>query len=214
MNVGADNNADFTFSGQGRLFVPFWERSALQFQGEYMYYRDRQEGQFDFGLVNRFARRGQAGAFGSFKYVSLSERAKSNGLFNDMRLQTVSILSRLGSTPGIRTRRRSEHADRQRVAGAGVRHGGLSVRPRPRWRIRLDGLPRTNRRDRPDGAVAVPVQRVLPASGQPGGRQHDDRAVWPFLPRSQHRLSERPGRHQPCRRVGPLRLSRFTTISP
>ena len=44
---------DFRFSGRGALFSPFRERSALQFQGEYMYFPGRQEGQFDFGLVNR-----------------------------------------------------------------------------------------------------------------------------------------------------------------
>jgi len=103
MNVGADNNADFTFSGQGRLFIPAWERAALQFQGEYMYYRDRQEGQFDFGLVERFTRRMQAGAFGSFKYVSLANGAKSNGLFADMQMQTLPSSGTTSTASGIAT---------------------------------------------------------------------------------------------------------------
>ena len=92
-NAGADTYGDLTVSGRGRLFIPFWERSAVQFQGEYMYFRDRQEGQFDFGVVNRFSRHGQAGAFGSFKYVSLSNRAKDR-LIPDVRAgEFTSVLS-------------------------------------------------------------------------------------------------------------------------
>jgi len=70
-NVGADSNRDITFSGRGRFFAPFREKFAFQAQGEYMYWKDRQEGQLDFGLVSRFARRGQAGVFSSFKHVNM-----------------------------------------------------------------------------------------------------------------------------------------------
>ncbi|MDW8130230.1 MAG: OmpA family protein [Bryobacterales bacterium] len=63
---------NLTFSGRGRYFAPFGKTQAhaLQAEGEYLYYRDRQEGQFDLGLVNRF-RRAQLGLFSSFKHVSL-----------------------------------------------------------------------------------------------------------------------------------------------
>lgn len=71
MNVGADNNRNVTFSGRGRFFAPFKEGFAVQAQGEYMYFKERQEAQFDIGLVNRFSRRGQAGLFSSFKHVNL-----------------------------------------------------------------------------------------------------------------------------------------------
>jgi hypothetical protein len=72
LNVGADGNGDLTFTGRGRLFMPFKEQLAVQLQGEYMYHRDRQEGQADIGLVNRFASRAQAGIFASFKNVRFS----------------------------------------------------------------------------------------------------------------------------------------------
>ncbi|HET8549298.1 MAG TPA: OmpA family protein [Bryobacteraceae bacterium] len=85
MNAGLDSNKDLTFTGRGRLFLPFKEQFAVQFQGEYLYFRDRQEGQLDFGLVNRFATRAQAGIFGSFKNVGFKERAR-RGIFRDVSL--------------------------------------------------------------------------------------------------------------------------------
>lgn len=63
---------NLTFTGRGRYFAPFGKTGmhALQAEGEYLYYRDRQEGQFDVGLVNRY-RNMQLGLFSSFKHVSL-----------------------------------------------------------------------------------------------------------------------------------------------
>ena len=46
-NAGADQSGNLTFTGRGRLFMPFKEQFAVQLQGEYMYFRDRQEGQAD-----------------------------------------------------------------------------------------------------------------------------------------------------------------------
>ncbi len=68
------SNGDFTVSGRGQFFSPFGGDGvrAVQAQGEYMYYPGRQEGQFDIGLVNRWGHL-QAGAFGSFKAISLKE---------------------------------------------------------------------------------------------------------------------------------------------
>lgn len=68
---GAGN---ITLTGKGRYFAPFGkaETSALQAEGEYMYYRDHQEGQFDIGLVNRW-NRVQAGLFSSIKHVNLTD---------------------------------------------------------------------------------------------------------------------------------------------
>ena len=74
-NAGADQSGNLTFTGRGRLFMPFKEQFAVQLQGEYMYFRDRQEGQADIGLVNRFASRAQAGLFASFKHVNFSGRS-------------------------------------------------------------------------------------------------------------------------------------------
>jgi uncharacterized cupredoxin-like copper-binding protein len=71
-NAGLDQDRKLTFSGRARYFAPFKENFAVQAQGEYMYFRDRQEAQFDVGLVNRFTRRAQAGAFTSFRHVNLT----------------------------------------------------------------------------------------------------------------------------------------------
>ena len=72
VNIGADGERRLTFTGKGRYFAPFKEGFAIQAEGEYMYYRDRQEGQFDFGIVDRFHPRVQAGLFTSFKHVNIS----------------------------------------------------------------------------------------------------------------------------------------------
>ncbi len=66
-----DNYGELTFTGRGRYFAPFREKFAIQAQGEYLHFNERKEGQFDFGLVSRFAKRGQAGVFSSFKHVSM-----------------------------------------------------------------------------------------------------------------------------------------------
>jgi hypothetical protein len=82
-NVGSDSNGNLTVTGRGRYFVPFRERFAIQAQGEYMYFRDRQEGQFDIGLVNRFSTRVQAGLFSSFKHVNFSGEDPGTNIFTD-----------------------------------------------------------------------------------------------------------------------------------
>jgi hypothetical protein len=71
LNVGPDSRGGATFSGRGRFFAPMGDNFAFQAQGEYMYFRTQREGQFDFGLVNRY-KKFQGGAFASFKHVSLS----------------------------------------------------------------------------------------------------------------------------------------------
>lgn len=71
MNLGADQDRNLTFQGRARYFAPFREKFAVQAQGEYFYFRDRAEAQFDVGLVSRFTRRAQAGMFSSFKHVDL-----------------------------------------------------------------------------------------------------------------------------------------------
>jgi hypothetical protein len=72
INAGADNEGRLTFTGKGRFFNPFNNNFALQSEGEYMYFRDRQEGQFDLGLVNRY-KNVQMGLFSSFKHVNIRE---------------------------------------------------------------------------------------------------------------------------------------------
>ena len=72
LNAGADSQGRLTFTGKGRFFNPFNNSVALQAEGEYMYFRDRQEGQFDLGLVNRY-KKVQMGLFSSFKQVNIRE---------------------------------------------------------------------------------------------------------------------------------------------
>lgn len=83
LNAGSDQSGNLTFTGRGRYFMPFKEQFAIQLQGEYMYLRDRQEGQADIGLVNRFASRAQVGLFASFKNVNFSGKAIGNSIFTE-----------------------------------------------------------------------------------------------------------------------------------
>ncbi|MBI3208742.1 MAG: OmpA family protein [Candidatus Solibacter usitatus] len=72
LNAGINQDQRLTFTGRARYFAPFYENFAFQAQGEYMYYRDRREGQFDMGFVDRMGPM-QAGLFASFKNVQLKE---------------------------------------------------------------------------------------------------------------------------------------------
>lgn len=69
-NIGADSTGNVTVTGRGRFFAPFSSHFGFQAQGEYMYFKNQREGQFDVGLVDRIGRL-QAGLFASFKHVSL-----------------------------------------------------------------------------------------------------------------------------------------------
>lgn len=71
-NAGMDNDGRLTFTGKGRYFAPIGKSSAIQSEGEYMYFRDRQEGQFDAGLVQRHSNI-QMGLFSSFKHANFSQ---------------------------------------------------------------------------------------------------------------------------------------------
>jgi hypothetical protein len=70
---GSNRSGDFTFTGRAQFFSPFGGEGtrAVQAQGEFLYYPDRKEGQFDIGLVNRW-KNIQAGGFASFKWLDLS----------------------------------------------------------------------------------------------------------------------------------------------
>jgi hypothetical protein len=72
--AGRDNNSHVSASANGQFFSPFGAEghSAVQAQGEYMYSPGIQEGQFDFGLINRIGAF-QAGGFASFKYVDFGQ---------------------------------------------------------------------------------------------------------------------------------------------
>ncbi|MEJ7606630.1 MAG: PKD domain-containing protein [Bryobacteraceae bacterium] len=83
LNAGLDQSRDLTFTGRGRFFMPFKEQFAVQAQGEYMYFRDRQEGQADIGLVNRFLPRAQADLFASFKHVNFTGNTPGRSIFTD-----------------------------------------------------------------------------------------------------------------------------------
>ena len=72
LNAGPTSDGKLTFTGKGRFFSKLSESTALQSEGEYMYFRDRKEGQFDLGLVNRY-KNVQLGLFSSFKHVTFSQ---------------------------------------------------------------------------------------------------------------------------------------------
>ncbi len=78
---GASRTGDFTVSGRGQFFSPFGGDglSAVQAQGEFMYYPGRKEGQFDIGLIHRWGAV-QAGGFGSFKWLDLSQYQQGGSL--------------------------------------------------------------------------------------------------------------------------------------
>lgn len=72
LNAGPTSDGKLTFTGKGRFFSKLNDSTALQSEGEYMYFRDRKEGQFDLGLVNRY-KNVQLGLFSSFKHVTFSQ---------------------------------------------------------------------------------------------------------------------------------------------
>lgn len=75
LNVGADDQGNFTFTGKGRYFAPFADHFAVQAEAEYLYFKTQREGQFDLGIVDRIGNF-QGGLFGSVKHVNLAD---SNG---------------------------------------------------------------------------------------------------------------------------------------
>lgn len=65
-------DGNLTFNARARYFNAFSKNFAIQSEGEYFYWKDRQEGQFDVGLVGRGGPM-QLGLFSSFKRVNFSE---------------------------------------------------------------------------------------------------------------------------------------------
>ena len=72
INLGLDTTGNLTVNGRGRYFAPFGQNLAFQAGAEYFKFLDRQEGQFDVGLVDRY-KNFQAGLFSSFKRVELKQ---------------------------------------------------------------------------------------------------------------------------------------------
>ncbi|MCS7026602.1 MAG: OmpA family protein [Bryobacteraceae bacterium] len=92
VNAGVDDSGKLTFSGRARYFAPFKENFAFQSQGEYLYFRDRKEGQFDLGLVYRY-KNFQPGLFSSFKNVQVNE-LRSGGTLGQAALTLDYIFGR------------------------------------------------------------------------------------------------------------------------
>jgi hypothetical protein len=81
-NVGKAKGGDASVNARGQFFSPFGGSgtTAVQAQGEYIYNSGySSEGQFDIGLVHRMGPV-QAGAFASFKYLSLSQYQQGGAL--------------------------------------------------------------------------------------------------------------------------------------
>ncbi len=130
VNVGADDQGRVTFTGKGRYFAPFKENFAFQAQGEYMYFRDRQEGQFDLGFVDRW-KNVQIGLFSSFKNVNLSSLRPDN--------QVAAFLG-TGGTGGT-TVATGIVCVRKRDTGTRSIHRGLHLQPRQGRAVRYKGFP-------------------------------------------------------------------------
>ncbi|MCS7026151.1 MAG: OmpA family protein [Bryobacteraceae bacterium] len=113
VNLGADDQGRLTFSGRGRYFLPFKDNFALQAQGEYLYFRDRKEGQFDLGLANRI-KAFQAGLFASFKNVQLRE-FQSGGTLGQAAL-TLDYIFRRGRLGAFGTKGFLDHAVLRRIS--------------------------------------------------------------------------------------------------
>jgi len=92
-NVGADGNGGVTFTGKGRFFDTMGTRFGFEAQGEYYYVKGQQEGQFDFGLVDRLGKHVQAGLFSSFKHVTLAGN-QTGGTLGEGALAVDYIFSR------------------------------------------------------------------------------------------------------------------------
>ena len=99
LNVGADDQRNLTFTGKARYFAPFKDHFAVQAQGEYMYFRQMKEGQFDLGLVSRI-NNFQGGLFSSFKHVSLN--GIQNGGTLGQAAVTLDYIFRLGRSGRLR----------------------------------------------------------------------------------------------------------------
>ena len=87
--------------------APFGEHFAFQAQGEYLYFKTRQEGQFDFGLVDRIGHF-QAGLFASFKHVDLAGNQNGGTLgqaASDSRLHLQMRQTRLVRHQGLHEQR-------------------------------------------------------------------------------------------------------------
>lgn len=67
-------DGNLTFTGRARYFNAFSRNFAVQSEGEYFYWKDRQEGQFDLGIVGRGGPM-QLGLFSSFKHVNFRDYA-------------------------------------------------------------------------------------------------------------------------------------------
>ena len=131
-NVNAGPSSDsgnLSVTGQGRVFVPFAKRHAIQSQGEYLHYFGRDEGQVDLGLVSRYGDV-QIGGFSSFKYVKFNEWDRVGGLGQAaFTLDYVFDRGRVGRLrhQGLPRRRRRQHGP----AAAQRDRGNLPQRGRP-----------------------------------------------------------------------------------
>ncbi len=73
INIGPRTpDGNITLNARARYFNAYNRHFALQSEGEYFYWKDRQEGQFDLGLVGRGGPL-QLGLFSSFKHVNFSD---------------------------------------------------------------------------------------------------------------------------------------------
>lgn len=200
MNLGVDGEGRATFTGRGRLFKPLGEHTAIQGQGEYMYFRDRKEGQFDLGIVNRF-KMVQVGAFSSFKAIGLKEMDSTgvlgqaaftaDYLFKHGRIGAFGTKSFLNNAV-VQTRRPSRWILDESYLSVVDQLGGsgaVQLHPRVVLEGNLGWLRRANGDDRPGGTLrfVFPVNKMLALTAEGGfnetlvGRDNNGRAVFGLL---------------------------------
>jgi hypothetical protein len=200
MNVGVDGEGRATFTGRGRLFKPLGEHTAIQGQGEYMYFRDRKEGQFDLGLVNRF-KQVQVGAFSSFKAIGLKQMDSTgvvgqaaftaDYLFKHGRIGMFGTKSFLNNAV-VAQRRPSRWVLDESYLSVVDQMGGsgaVQVHPRVVLEGNLGWLRRANGDDRPGGTLrfVFPVNKMIALTAEGGfnetlvGRDNNGRAVFGIL---------------------------------
>jgi hypothetical protein len=187
LNAGPDSTGNVTFTGKGRFFAPFSENLAFQAQGEYMYFRDRKEGQFDLGLVNRWDRI-QLGGFASFKTVGMRDMQNNGtlgqmaftgdylfkhgkvGVFGTKSFLDNAVINRVNPTVNGQVRRNIVDETYLRVVDQIGGQTSLQLGPRAYLEANLGYLHSRAGNDKPGGTVrfVFPINRMFALTAEGG----------------------------------------------
>lgn len=198
-NEGVDGNGQVTFTGKGRLFKPLSKNTAVQAQGEYLYFKGRKEGQGDVGVVHRH-NQVQVGAFSSFKGVSMSE-FESTGVLGQAAF-TADYLFKYGRVGAFGTksflnnsvvlqRQQRNFLDETYLSVVDQLGASTAVQLHPRaiFEGNLGWLRRANATDKPGGTLrfVFPLNKVIALTAEGGfnetlvGKDNNGRATFGVL---------------------------------